>query len=273
MSLKSLVSTLIISGIVLTTGIAFAASKNVQIPTSFVYQAISKYKNKNYTGCIQDMDYIIQKGRPSDIVYYYRAISYSQLGMPDKARESYDAARNMSRNRVLIDYATQAINCIDDATLCDANLDDSDITKFIKSNEFMHNDVKTTLENQAIERVQQEINEDIKPTENNLKYINQNNEPTDKEIADAVRTLSKLGINPLANMNMGQFGAMNSEIAQINAMFGNNNNNNNNMMNFIPMISAMSQSGGGNSNISKEFVQAYMMNQMLPGFNFSNNDK
>ena len=273
MNLKSLVSGLIISGIVLSTGIAFAASKNVQIPTSFVYQAINKYKNKNYTGCIQDMDYIIQKGRPSDIVYYYRAISYSQLGMSDKARESYDAARNISRNRVLIDYATQAINCIDDATLCDANLDDSDITKFIKSNEFMHNDVKTTLENQAIERVQQEINEDIKPTENNLKYINQNNEPTDKEIADAVRTLSKLGINPLANMNMGQFGAMNSEIAQINAMFGNNNNNNNNMMNFIPMISAMSQSGGGNSNISKEFVQAYMMNQMLPGFNFSNNDK
>lgn len=270
MNLKSLVSGLIISGIVLSTGIAFAASKNVQIPTSFVYQAINKYKNKNYTGCIQDMDYIIQKGRPSDIVYYYRAISYSQLGIPEKARESYDAARNISSNRVLIDYATQAINCIDDATLCDANLDDSDITKFIKSNEFMHNDVKTKLETQAIERAKEEINKDIKPNDDSLKYLNQNNEPTDKEIADAVRTLSKLGINPLANMNMGQFGAMNSEIAQINAMFGNNNNNN--MMNFIPMISAMSQNGG-NSNISKEFVQAYMMNQMLPGFNFSNNDK
>lgn len=217
------------------------------------------------------MDYIIQKGRPSDIVYYYRAISYSQLGIPEKARESYDAARNISSNRVLIDYATQAINCIDDATLCDANLDDSDITKFIKSNEFMHNDVKTKLETQAIERAKEEINKDIKPNDDSLKYLNQNNEPTDKEIADAVRTLSKLGINPLANINMGQFGAMNSEIAQINAMFGNNNNNNN-MMNFIPMISAMSQNGG-NSNISKEFVQAYMMNQMLPGFNFSNNDK
>lgn len=46
MNLKSLVSGLIISGIVLSTGIAFAASKNVQIPTSFVYQAINKYKTK-----------------------------------------------------------------------------------------------------------------------------------------------------------------------------------------------------------------------------------
>ncbi len=273
MNLKSLISGLIISGIVLSTGIAFAANKNVQVPTSFVYQAISKYKHKNYTGCIQDMDYIIQKGRPSDIVYYYKAISYSQLGLPDKAREAYESARNISSNRVLIDYATQAINCIDDATMCDANLDESDITKFIKSNEFMHNDVKTKLENQAIERTKQEINNDVQPSEGNLKYINQNDQPTDKEIADAVRTLSKLGINPLSNMgNFGQFGAMNSEIAQINAMFGNNNNNNN-MMNFIPMISAMSQNGGSNSNISKEFVQAYMMNQMLPGFNFSNNDK
>lgn len=274
MKFKFVLTGLIISGIILSTGVALAASdknKNVQIPTSFVYQAINKYKDKNYTGCIQDMDYIIQKGRPTDVAYYYKAISYSQLGMPDKARESYEAARSISSNRILIDYATQAVNCIDDSTLCDYNLDESDISRFIKSNEFMHNDVKTELENQALERVKAEINNDVKPSEDNINKINLNNQPTDKEIADAVRTFAKLGISPYGLT--GAIGGMNSEIAQINAMFGNNGSNNNNLMNLIPMLSAMSSNQNGNSSVSKEFVQAYMMNQMLPGLSFSSSDK
>ncbi len=273
MKFKSFLVGLIISGFVLSGGVTLAATKNAQLPSSFVYQAINKYKQKNYTGCIQDMDYIIQKGRPTDVAYYYKAISYSQLGMPEKAREAYESARSISSNRVLIDYATQAMNCIDDASLCDSQLDSGDITKFIKSEEFMHSDVKAELENQTIERAKAEINNDVKPDSNELKYLNQNNQPTDKEIADAVRTLSKLGINPF-NGNMGMFGGLggqSSEIAQINAMFGNSNNNNNNMMNLIPMLSAMTQNG--NTGVSKEFVQTYMMNQMLPGFDFSSSNK
>lgn len=273
MKLRLLAVSLIITGLVFSTGITYAASKKVEIPSSFIYQAISKYKNKNYTGCIQDMDYIIKKGKPTDLVYYYKAISYAQLGMPNEAREAYSAAIQLSSNKTLVDYATQAVSCIDDVTMCDTNLDDADITKFIKSNQFMHNDVTQELQNKAIERAKAGINSDMQPTEESLKYINQNNQPTDKEIADAVRTLSKLGINPLNGNNLAMFG-QNPEMMQINAMFGNqNNNNNNSMMNLIPMLSAMQSSPNGSAQVSKEFVQAYMMNQMLPSFNFGNNDK
>ncbi len=270
MKLKSLQSCLIIFGLILSTGIAFAAAEKVQIPSSFVYQAMNKYKNKNYTGCIQDMDYMIKMGKPSDIAYYYKAISYAQLGMQAEARESYELASNITKNTVLRDYATQAVACIDDVTMCDMSLDEADITKFIKSEKFMHQEVEDGLKQKAIEKAKAEINNDVKPGEDTLKYIN--HQPTDKEIADAVRTFQKMGINPFGGGNLAMYG-QNPELAQMNAMFGNNNSNNNmNMMNLMPMINAM-QAQGGNSNLSKEFVQTYMMNQMLPNFNFNNDDK
>ena len=100
------------------------------------------------------------------------------------------------------------------------------------------------------------------------------NGPTDKEIADAVRTLAKLGINPLGMNNPALMTGANAELAQINALLGGNNNNNNNIMNLMPIINAMQTSGqGGNSGMSKEFIQTYMMNQMLPNFSFGSDDK
>ena len=273
MKLKTALIYTIISGILLTGSISFAAQQRETVPSSFLYNAINKYKQKNYTGCIQDMDYIIQKGRPSDLVYYYKAISYAQLGMPDQARQAYEAAASISSNRVLIDYANQAMMCIDDPTVCDSNLDESDITSFIKSEQFMHPEVKATVQKQAIERAREQINSQTQPDEDTLKYINlSENGPTDKEIADAVRTLAKLGINPMGNM--GLMTGANSELAQMNALLGGNNNNNNNMMNLMPIINALQTSGqGGNSGFSKEFIQTYMMNQMLPNFNFGSDDK
>ncbi len=271
MKLKAITSCLIIMGLIFTTGITFASSKKEPLPSSFLFQAMNKYKQKNYTGCIQDMDYMIQKGHPTDLAFYYKAISYSKLGMSDMAKENYQQAINVTSNTTLKDYASQALICIDDPSACDMNLDDGDITKFIKSEKFMHNDVKNNLQENAINRAKEEINNQKKPSDANLKYINQNNnQPTDKEIADAIRTLSKLGINPFNSMSAinPYMQEQNAELMQINALLGNNNNSNN-MMNLIPILTMQ----GGNTQASKDLMQAYMMNQMLPNFNFGNNDK
>lgn len=275
MKLKQALVYTLITGILLTGTITYAAQKRENVPSSFLYNAINKYKQKNYTGCIQDMDYIIQKGRPSDLVYYYKAISYAQLGMQTEARQAYESAAAITSNRILKDYANQAMMCIDDPTTCDSNLDENDITSFIKSEKFMHPEVKETVQKQAIERAREQINDEIQPGYDTVKYINMSqNGPTDKEIADAVRTLAKLGINPLGMSNPALMTGANAELAQINALLGGNNNNNNNIMNLMPIINAMQTSGQGrNSGMSKEFIQTYMMNQMLPNFSFGSDDK
>ncbi len=274
MKFKLLLAGLIISGIFFQTGMTYAASKTTSAPTSFVYQAIAKYKQKNYTGCIQDMDYAINHGKASDVAYYYKALSYARLGMKDEARQAYESARQTTANQSIATYATHAISCIDDSANCDSSLDGGDITKFIMSGDFMHSEVKENMKNQAMERVKDTINNSAAPSPEDLKYINQTTEPTDKEIADAVRTFQKLGINPFSatgGTNLASSYNQNAEMAQLNALLGNNNNNS--MMNLIPMMSAMQTSPNTSGGVNKEFVQAYMLNQMLPGFNFGKNDK
>lgn len=279
MKFKFLTIILVVTAIFFQTGAALSAPRKGNVPTSFVYQAITKYKNRNYTGCIQDMDYAISHGKATDIAYYYRALSYAQLGMREEAKQSYEQAAQVTANSTLADYARMAVGCIDDASACDSNLDDSDITKFIRSNEFMHQDVKNAMKQEAMDRIKQNINSEAAPSEKDLELINQNTQPTDKEIADAVRTFQKLGINPYAmagNPAINAYNNPNSDIAQLNALLNNQNNgnyNNNNMMNLIPMMTAMQSSPNGTNNVNKEFVQAYMLNQMLPNFNFGKNDK
>ncbi len=269
MKSKILSISLILLGLLAPIGTCLASSNN--LPSSFLQQAINKYRQKNYTGCIQDMDYIITKGKALDIAYYYKAISYARLGMTEEAKKSYEEAQRITNNQALKDYTTQAIGCIDDPSKCDANLDSQDITTFIKSGQFMHDDVQSKLQNKAVENAKSQINEGKVPENEDLKYLNMDNsQPTDKEIADAVRTFAKLGINPFgAGNNMQSF---DSNLAQASAFFGNNNNNNN-MMNLIPMISAMQSSPNGKNAMSKEFMQAFLMNQMLPGLDFGSNDK
>ena len=274
MKLKLVIVLLLAAGLLFPSQ-AFATAKKANVSNSFIYQAIAKYRNKNYTGCIQDMDYAIQNGRPSDIAYYYKALSYAKLGMTDEAKGAYQSALSSTSNRTLAEYAQQAVSCIDDPTTCDSSLDDKDITSFIKSNQFMHPEVQQKVKDQAMDRIKQSINGEFTPDNNDLKYLNQNNAPTDKEIADAVRTFQKLGINPMNAIVGANYSAytQNPEAMQINAMFGNQNNNNNNMMNLLPMMLAMQASPNGSGAINKEFLQTYMMNQMIPSFNFDNNDK
>lgn len=278
MKLKLFTTALIISAFILTAGNCLAdnASSKKQIPSSFIYQAVDKYKKGDYTGCIQDMDYLIKNGKASDVAFYYKAISYSRLGLANDAREAYNNAISISNNRSLVEYSTQALACMDNAENC-IPADTSDITNFIQSGKFMSDEIIKANKDKAMQKVKEDINKDLKPSKDDLRYINQNPEPTDKEIADAIRTLSRLGINPfgqLGGANLAMYGAQNAEMMQLNALFGNNNNNGNDMMGLLPFL--MQQNTGTaqeKSQLSKQFVQAYMLNQMMPGLNFGSNDK
>ncbi len=98
--------------------------------------------------------------------------------------------------------------------------------------------------------------------------------PTNDEIANAVKVLARAGINPIQQSPMispyGNFGQNNNEYAYLSSMLGNNQNNQqNNFMNMLPFLVQQN----GNQRVNSEMVQAMMMSQMMPDFNFSNNDK
>lgn len=187
--------------------------------SSIVNAAVAKYKQKNYTGAIQDLSpYLLEDGakyndknnklKNDALAYYYLGISYAQIGYTSEARTAYNKVIEFNDDDRLVKYATRAIACLDGQPQCSPNyvdekdiVQDDDMTAFIKSGKFLHDDVKTETQGKALDKIKDQINNDTPPDVKNYKYLNDasgalNAQPTDKEIADAVRVLAKVGVNP-----------------------------------------------------------------------------
>jgi hypothetical protein len=97
--------------------------------------------------------------------------------------------------------------------------------------------------------------------------ITNNDLPTDKEIADAVRTLAKAGITPYQSMNYTN----NNEVEQFLATMGGSNGQNSNMMSLLPYFM---NNKAGNQNIDPNFIKTMMMSNMAEtlGSSFFNED-
>ena len=85
--------------------------------------------------------------------------------------------------------------------------------------------------------------------------------PTNEEIANAVKTLAKLGVNPMGSMVQPAM-YQNPEMMQMNMLLGNNTQSYNNM-NMLPLL-MMNQNS--RENMSPEFIETMMMNQMTPTY-------
>ncbi len=252
-----------------TTNITIAAEKQRSISVSpAVYTAISKYKQKNYTGAIQDLTPIVKKDENNAIAQYYLGVSYAQLGMKSEAQTAYRKVIELDADTKLVDYSKRALACLEGKPECSANYVDKnvpldDMTVFIKSGKPLHDDVVEQIQKKSLEQQMDRINNDIAPDAQNYKYLNDasgavNAQPTDAEIANAVRVLAKVGFNPLNNMMMGY---TDPQMAAMSAMLGNSNNNTNNMSYLPYMISQ----GSNNPDATKQMIQSMMMSQMMPG--------
>lgn len=265
-----------------TTDISIAApakapaSKQRSVSVSpIVYGAISKYKQKNYTGTIQDLTpYLAEDGdkyndknntiKNSSVAYYYYGLAFSQLGLKDQARAAYNEVIQKKNDLKLMDYSAKAIACLEGLPQCAADYvdkntpADDDMTVFIKSNKPLHDDVVEQIQKKALDKQMDRINNDMAPDMQNYKLLNDASkanqaQPTDSEIANAVRVLAQVGFNPFNMMN----GYNDPQMAAMSAALGNSNNNN---MNYLPYL--MSQ--GANPEVAKQMIQSMMMSQMMP---------
>lgn len=249
-----------------TTNMTFAAGKQRSISVSpVVYSAISKYKQKNYTGAIQDLKPVVEKDEDNAIAQYYLGVSYAQLGMKTDAQTAYNKVIELDNDKKLVEYSKRAVACLNNRPECAANYVDKnapvdDMTVFIKSGKPLHDDVVEQIQRKSLDKQMDRINNDMTPDIQNYKYLNDASDaikaqPTDKEIADAVRVLAKVGFNPLNNMMNGY---TDPQLAAMSAMLGSNNTNN---MNYLPY---MISQGQGNPDIAKQMMQSMMMSQMMP---------
>ena len=228
-----------------------------QVSDSTIKSLVSKYKAQNYLGCIQASDKVIQKNPSNIFAYYYKGLSYYQLGKKEEAISAFEKVQALNSNKTLVEYSKKGIACLETPEECATyGQAQSDLDLFIKSKKFYDKSVQAEVNKKKLDRIRENINDELKNTDQKSEV------PTNDEIANAVKTLAKIGINPLAGINAGY---QNPEMMQMNMLLGNNNMNNGMGMNnnMLPMLLMNKEAM---QNMSPEVIQSMMMNQMAPAF-------
>lgn len=80
-------------------------------PNATMKSAAIKYKNGNYTGCLQELYTIVKKNPKNALAYYYAGMAYTQIGAVESAKNAYQRVVNLNTNPVLVEYAHRGQNC------------------------------------------------------------------------------------------------------------------------------------------------------------------
>ena len=271
-------------------------------PNANMPSAIKKYKNGNYTGCLQELYSLTEKDPSNPIAYYYMAMAYSQIGDKSAAIAAYEKVIGLSSNDVLTSYATRGKACLSgDAVLCHPEVSVSstgevvdELDAFIAApygNGFS-DELNEEMKQKELNRIQHNINNNAELQKGEFRRIKEletpdapadleSKKPTKEEVLAALEVLKNAGVTlsvtqpeteeqknmKLMAQMMGSPQAQ--QFNEISMLLGNNNNNNNNnmMMNMLPML--LAQNGG--KNIDPQMIQTMMMQSMLPDINFNTN--
>lgn len=83
-----------------------------------IRDAIDKYKNKNYLGCISDLQLLTDKDPSVAIAWYYIGSSYMKISMVPEAHYAFDKVIQLNSVPQLTSYSIQAKLCMENTTQC-----------------------------------------------------------------------------------------------------------------------------------------------------------
>lgn len=200
---------------------------------------ITKYKQGDYIGTMVDLEELVKNEKNNTYAKYYLALCYTQLGYREEANILYKEVMQKNDNLALSYYSQRALECLDNPNnpTCNPEVKKTknnepmtDMDLFIQSGETFHPSVMDKITRERMERklIQEEqIRNQQKASVNGEKTSY--NQPTNEEIASALNTLSKIGMNPYNQFNplaqaqqFQQYGAMNLNNPMMN-MMGNSN--------------------------------------------------
>ena len=86
--------------------------------TQVIKEAIQKYKDKNYLGCISDLRIETKKDPMSTVSWYYLGNAYMNIAMKQEAHEAFDKVVQLNTVPKLTSYAIQAKLCMENPAKC-----------------------------------------------------------------------------------------------------------------------------------------------------------
>lgn len=117
-----------IPSILLSTGIMIFGAINAEAVyddeydenyTEITKEAIEKYKNRNFLGCISDLRIVTQKDGTNTVAWYYLGNAYMKIGMLNDAYEAFDNVIDLNKIPQLTSYALQAQMCMQNNKQCE----------------------------------------------------------------------------------------------------------------------------------------------------------
>lgn len=106
----------------------------VYYPNASMKSAATKYKNGNYTGCLQELYTIVKKNPKNAMAYYYAGMAFAQVGAVEQSKAAYQRVVNLNPNPKLVEYAHRGQNCVAGNLNCTAAslLDVSEVSELDK---------------------------------------------------------------------------------------------------------------------------------------------
>lgn len=92
--------------------------ETIYYPNANIDSAIEKYKNKNYSGCLQELFSLVKQDPSNALAYYYMAMAYTYVDMQADAIEAYEKVISLNPNSQLVSYATRGRDCLTGGPTC-----------------------------------------------------------------------------------------------------------------------------------------------------------
>lgn len=247
--------------------------------------AIQKYKKQNYTGCIQDLEEIYEKQPYNSVVSYYLGLAYLKLGYTDKATSHFTIAKTIEPDSAIGKYSQRGIDLISNPQNAASVFAEDELDAFIKGPVHIAPEIEADMAKKRLQIEKLKMNDSInksekKNSDKNDKIVS--DQPSDAEIANAVRTFQKLGINPFqAQSNQNQVQMTQQQIQQQQKIYNDmmqlsmlngfgNNNNSSGFNSALMMLPAMfGNQNGQNFKMTGEMLNAMLMSQMMPNLDFN----
>lgn len=240
----------------------YAKETNMQL----IKDAISKYKNKNYVGCISDLRMYTEKDPSSAIAWYYLGNSYMNIAMKQEAHAAFEKVIALNTVPKLTSYSIQAQICMENPTKCNYQNFSTDEIKKLKADptafleQYFANLANTGKDADTVEieqlikgsysqNIHPQAREFIRQEKTKMKQNEINTDqafiPSSDKLAQAVKLLKE----------------QNNDLTGFAMMMDSNNQTNNN--NYAEMIK---QYQSENRKITPEMLQMMMMSNMMPTF-------
>ena len=276
------------------------ASNNMYYDPALIESLITKYKEKNYVGCIQEAQSKMKQENPNPVAMYYMALSYTQIGDVKAALDLYDAILKLKPSDTLTECATRGRDCLIGGPACpnkgiegaeiDAQVQEykenstrlnynSDETSLAISQIISEQEKKTLpdmlVTTQMAEKKTLDLEKSPKKEQKTVEIQTISQEiPNNDEVAQALKTLQNAGIavtiQPAPMQGMQNY---NPQMAQMSMLLGNNNSNNRGF-DMLPYMMMQNQGQNNNANqYNSQMLQAMMMNYMMPSLDFNTKDK